>query len=78
MEEILLTSYSCVNAVKEEGIIVYCSTKIAVAYRRHVASVNFGTPQWQAATHHSMHSQYQRFEPFLSVLFFVFARATYT
>jgi len=42
----ILTSSSFIDAIKEDGIIVYCSTDVAVANRWHVSSVNTRTSQW--------------------------------
>jgi len=43
-----LTSSAFIDAIKEDGIIVYRSTDVAIANGWHVPSVNTGAPQWQA------------------------------
>ena len=59
----LPTSGSCIEAVKEDGVVIYCSTNVSIADGWHVPGVDSIAPQRQTATDNITlrTSQYSRF-----------------
>jgi len=66
------TSSSRIEAIKEDGVVIYRSTDVSVADGWHVPRVDSVAPQWQTATHNTTlrTSQYSRFQNFLVFRFY--------